>query len=270
MQTQNQKDLDKSPERVKRMFGSIAPCYDFLNHFLSFGVDSSWRRKAVKILVSEFAESGGIGALLDVCCGTGDLIREFVRANKLPCEFCGIDFSDAMIDLARKKLPSISNKLVVGDAMELPFYDGAFGLVSCAFGLRNICNTECGLREMIRVCKSGGVVATLEFAMPQNQLIKYPYKLYFKYILPRIGELLTWNKNGAYNYLHQSVINFDNPKTISEKMQQLGLNEIKIIPMTFGIANLIYGKKIFDKLSNTNSPNNFLAVNRSNILSNKK
>jgi demethylmenaquinone methyltransferase/2-methoxy-6-polyprenyl-1,4-benzoquinol methylase len=245
MQIQDQKDLDKSPERVKRMFGSIAPWYDFLNHFFSLGIDNSWRRRVADIVISEFVEFGGVGSLLDVCCGTGDLIREFMRRDKLPCKFCGIDFSDAMIDLARKKLPEISSQLSVGDATELPFENGVFGVVSCAFGLRNICETERGLSEMIRVCKSGGAVAILEFAMPKNRLIKYPYQFYFKYILPRIGDILARNKDGAYNYLPQSVLNFDSPKIISDKMQQLGLTEIKIVPMTFGIVNLIYGRKFF-------------------------
>jgi demethylmenaquinone methyltransferase/2-methoxy-6-polyprenyl-1,4-benzoquinol methylase len=245
MQDQDKHNLDKSPERIKRMFNSIASWYDFLNHFFSLGLDLSWRRKVTRLLVSEFSPKDEVGAILDVCCGTGDMIREFIRQNKSGGEFNGIDFSDAMIEIARKKLPKISNQLIVGDATELPFENEIFNIVSCAFGLRNICNMERGLSEMIRVCKLGGLVAILEFTIPQNCLIKYPYQFYFKYILPQIGEIFTRNHDGAYYYLPQSVIEFDNPIKISNKMQQLGLAEIKIVPMTFGIVNLIYGKKIF-------------------------
>ncbi|MDR1485908.1 MAG: bifunctional demethylmenaquinone methyltransferase/2-methoxy-6-polyprenyl-1,4-benzoquinol methylase UbiE [Planctomycetaceae bacterium] len=244
MQDQNKHNLDKSPERIKRMFDSIASWYDFLNHFFSLGLDCVWRRRVAGLVISALG-SGGVGSMLDVCCGTGDLIREFMRQNNSDGEFNGIDFSEAMIEIARKKLPAISNRLIVGDATELPFDDGTFNVVSCAFGLRNICEMERGLSEMIRVCKQNGMVAILEFAMPKNYLIKYPYQLYFKCILPRIGEIFARNHDGAYNYLPQSVIEFDNPIKISNKMQQLGITEIKIVPMTFGIANLIYGKKIF-------------------------
>lgn len=253
MPKQDKHDLDKSPERVKRMFDSIAGYYDFLNHFFSLGIDCSWRRRVVGLVLSEFCNCGEEKednkkrAILDVCCGTGDLVREFMRQDKSNSELNGIDFSEKMIEIARKKLPAISERLTIGDATNLPFEDETFCVVSCAFGLRNICDTERGLSEMIRVCKTNGVVAVLEFAMPQNFLIKYPYQIYFKYILPRIGEIFARNRDGAYNYLPQSVIEFDSPIKIRNTMTQLGLDEIKITPMTLGIANLIYGKKKLDK-----------------------
>ncbi|MDR2171732.1 MAG: ubiquinone/menaquinone biosynthesis methyltransferase [Planctomycetaceae bacterium] len=247
MQTDIKNELDKSPERVKRMFNSIAGWYDFLNHFFSLGLDIYWRRRSVKLAYSGVCvESVGKFLALDVCCGTGDMLCEFVRFGErlgLSCEFSGVDFSESMIGIASRKLPAISGRLVVGDAMELPFGDNIFCVVSCAFGLRNICDADKGLSEMIRVCQSGGVVAILEFSMPQNRLIKYPYRFYFEYILPKIGELLAWNCDDAYNYLPKSVITFDSPKEIADKMKSKGLNEIKIVPMTFGITNLIYGKK---------------------------
>jgi demethylmenaquinone methyltransferase/2-methoxy-6-polyprenyl-1,4-benzoquinol methylase len=244
MQTRTENNLDKSPERVKRMFNSIASWYDFLNHFLSLGIDCYWRRKVARLVLSEFNGGGEIKSLLDVCCGTGDLIREFMRNNKLSCEFVGIDFSESMIELARKKLPDISTNLIVGDATELPFDNETFDIVSCAFGLRNICNTEKGLKEIIRVCKVGGVVAILEFSTPKNCLIKYPYRFYFEKILPRIGELFAKNRDDAYRYLPQSVLNFDSPQVIENKIQQFGVEKVKIVSFTFGIANLIYGKKL--------------------------
>jgi demethylmenaquinone methyltransferase/2-methoxy-6-polyprenyl-1,4-benzoquinol methylase len=244
MQMRAENNLDKSPERVKRMFNSIASWYDFLNHFFSLGIDCYWRRKAVRLVFSEFDNVEEIKSTLDVCCGTGDLIREFMKCNKSNCKFVGIDFSESMIKRARKKLPDISSNLIVADATELPFENQIFDVVSCAFGLRNICDTNRGLKEIIRVCKIGGVVAILEFSIPKNFLIKYPYRFYFEQILPRIGNLFAKNHDDAYKYLPQSVLNFDSPQIISDKMQLLGIEKIKIIPMTFGIANLIYGKKL--------------------------
>ncbi|MDR2345238.1 MAG: bifunctional demethylmenaquinone methyltransferase/2-methoxy-6-polyprenyl-1,4-benzoquinol methylase UbiE [Planctomycetaceae bacterium] len=247
MQTQikdNKNNLDKSPERVKCMFSSIAPWYDFLNHFLSLGIDCYWRRRVVNLIFSELQESGGIDSILDVCCGTGDLIREFIKRSKSNCEITGIDFSEKMIELACKKLPKISDKLIVGDATELPFKSENFRVVSCAFGLRNISEMERGLEEMIRVCKLDGIVAILEFSMPRNYFVRCLYKFYFADILPLVGNFFAGARTNAYNYLPQSVLNFDTPQSISSRMQRLGLDDIKIVPMTFGIVNLIYGKKI--------------------------
>jgi demethylmenaquinone methyltransferase/2-methoxy-6-polyprenyl-1,4-benzoquinol methylase len=265
-------DVDKSPDRVCRMFDSIAPYYDFFNHFFTFGVDCLWRRRVAGVIFSELSgvRSGVVNILdseqivvgedgqveisfggglscglmfLDVCCGTGDLVYEFLRRGGGGVEFFGIDFSQAMISRARRKLPALAGRFLVGDAGSLPFGAGLFDVVSCAFGLRNVSDLGRVLGEMVRVCKVGGIVAVLEFSLPQFFLIRYPFRVYFEYILPFVGDFFSGNRDKAYKYLPQSVLNFDSPAILAQKMQQAGLVEVKIVPMTFGIANLIYGKK---------------------------
>lgn len=238
---------DKSPEKIRRMFDSIAPWYDFLNHFLSLGIDRRWRCVAVKQLLNGKIAQGQI---LDVCCGTGDLTLEFIKQKKNinGCEFYGIDFSSEMINIGLRKIKTyqkngIPIQFTVGDALNLPFESDRFTIVSSAFGLRNVRNTEQGLSEMFRVCKSDGIIAVLEFSMPQQPVLSTAYRFYFRSILPRIGQLLTRNQDDAYCYLPESVLAFDEPEQLVRRLQLLGVTDIQIQPLTFGIATFIWGRK---------------------------
>lgn len=249
--------VDKTPQRIQTMFDAIAPWYDFLNHTLSLGIDRRWRRLAARKLIVADSTNHGLGArpnssILDVCCGTGDLIFSFRKrllalSQQENWSLNGIDFSSEMIDIARKKdAKTQSDEKIdfqVGDALNLPFESNFFALVSNAFGLRNVGDTERGLAEMVRVCKPGGIVAVLEFSMPTNPIFRIPYRFYFRNILPRIGQFFSKSRDDAYRYLPDSVLQFDEPEQLACRMKSLGLVELQTIPMTFGIATLTFGKK---------------------------
>jgi demethylmenaquinone methyltransferase/2-methoxy-6-polyprenyl-1,4-benzoquinol methylase len=132
------------------------------------------------------------------------------------------------------------------DTQHLPFDDNQFQIVSVAFGLRNVTDTQQGLREMVRVCQPGGRVAVLEFSMPTNPLLHWIYRTYFSYVLPRIGQLFARNRQSAYNYLPESVSQFPYGKALADLMQQSGLIDVAWTPLTFGIATLYVGKKPSD------------------------
>jgi demethylmenaquinone methyltransferase/2-methoxy-6-polyprenyl-1,4-benzoquinol methylase len=238
---------DKSPEKIRRMFDSIAPWYDFLNHFFSLGIDRHWRHIAVKQLLNGTTPQSPI---LDVCCGTGDLTLEFLKQTKgiNACEFYGIDFSSEMVNIGLKKIKTYQNngipiQFTVGDALNLPFEPDSFAIVASAFGLRNVGNTEQGLSEMFRVCKPDGMIAILEFSTPKQPVFSTAYRFYFHYILPCIGQLLARNQDNAYRYLPESVLAFDEPEKLVRRLQLLGVTDIQIQPLTFGIATFIWGRK---------------------------
>jgi demethylmenaquinone methyltransferase/2-methoxy-6-polyprenyl-1,4-benzoquinol methylase len=251
--------LDKSPEKIRRMFDSIAPWYDFLNHFFSFGIDQYWRRFTAKQL---FNETTPEGAVLDVCCGTGDLTLAFLRRinrqqtqsqTKKTTErrsiFC-IDFSPEMIAVGKRKLNGNDSVCFsVGDALSLPFDNDSFAVAATAFGLRNVNDIERSLSEMVRVCKPGGMVAVLEFSMPTLPVLSALYRFYFRSILPRIGQLLARNRDNAYHYLPESVLTFDEPAQLVQRLQSLGVANLQTQPLTFGIVTLTWGVKEQKRLS---------------------
>jgi demethylmenaquinone methyltransferase / 2-methoxy-6-polyprenyl-1,4-benzoquinol methylase len=234
--------IDKSGERVQRMFGEIAPHYDRMNHLLSMNVDRYWRWFAVNKLRPQAGEP-----ILDVCTGTGDLAFAFQRATGGQSEIVATDFCREMLDIGRRK----QSKLGVGaeltfveaDAQSLPLADDRFAVVSVAFGLRNVADTMRGLAEMTRVCRPGGQVAILEFSTPRWQPLRAIYLFYFHHILPRIGQLFARNRSAAYEYLPATVAQFPDGEALAERMRAVGLKNIKYWPLTFGIATLYLGKK---------------------------
>ncbi len=240
-----QSALDKSPQRIRRMFDAIAPWYDFLNHFFSLGIDIYWRRKAVACVLNEKTPGGPV---LDVCCGTGDLSQAlYHRSKKLDAEreIFGVDFSENMVEIARRKTAGLPSALSfsVADALELPFSEQRFAAVTTAFGLRNVGDTQRGLSEMVRVCQCGGTVAVLEFSMPTLPGLALLYRFYFRAILPWVGQCLAPNRDQAYCYLPESVQNFDTPDQLRQRMETLGLTHVQSKSMTFGIAVLTWGQK---------------------------
>ena len=239
--------VDKSGDRIKQMFGGIAPRYDLLNHTLSGGVDTYWRARTVRIVKPE-----GTAPILDLCTGTGDLAFAFARAGKRVVPITGADFTPEMIDLANDKLrkavaagkvPDGLMKFVVADAQQLPFESDTFQIVSVAFGLRNVADTMRGLREMVRVCRPGGRVAVLEFSKPNNRAFNAVYQAYFRTVLPRIGQVVSGSRELAYEYLPQSVAEFPCGRELAAMMEQAGLCSVQFKPLTFGIATLYWGRK---------------------------
>ena len=235
------------------MFGQIAGKYDRMNHLLSMNVDRYWRWKTVRIVPAI-----GTAPILDVCTGTGDLAFAYRKATQGKVPIVGADFCPEMLQIAehKKRAAQIDGQLdfVEASAMELPYPDNRFQIVCVAFGLRNVESTDQGLREMVRVCRPGGRVAVLEFSQPARQPIKALYGLYFRHLLPRIGQLLARNEQAAYAYLPSSVGEFPSGQALAERMNQAGLHDTKFCPLTCGIATLYCGTKPATPLDSPNDP----------------
>jgi len=238
--------VDKSEARVRRMFGEIAGRYDFLNHFLSLGIDRYWRWKTVRRVPPQ-----GNEPLLDLCTGTGDLALAYARRAGSETQVVGADFCHPMLVIAEEKRQKAGAKngsaphvtFVEADAQRLPFADNHFQIVTVAFGLRNVTDTDLGLREMARVCRPGGRVAVLEFSSPSLQPFKALYGWYFRHVLPRIGQALARNRHDAYNYLPSSVGEFPSGEALAERMRAAGLSRVQFWPLTLGVATLYVGEK---------------------------
>jgi len=234
--------VDKSASRVRTMFAEIAGRYDLLNRLLSLGIDRSWRRHTVRLVPPSQEEP-----VLDVCAGTGDLALAYWRAGCGRVRVVAADFCRPMLLVGAKKArragADVGVAWVEADAQHLPFPDGTFQIVSVAFGLRNVSDTDRGLREMARVCRPGGRVAVLEFSMPRWQPLRAVYGWYFRRILPRVGQALARNRQSAYNYLPASVGEFPEGEAMAERMRGAGLKEVRFYRFTLGIATLYVGVK---------------------------
>jgi demethylmenaquinone methyltransferase / 2-methoxy-6-polyprenyl-1,4-benzoquinol methylase len=235
--------VDKSNAKVRQMFGAIAPHYDRMNHVLSLNTDHYWRWRTARLL----ARSDG-GPILDVCTGTGDLAFAFRRRLGQGVPIIGADFCPEMLEIGeRKKLrvaPSCDNiSFIEADAQQLPFPAETFSIVAVAFGLRNVADTDLGLHEMTRVCRTGGTVAVLEFSQPGWQPFALLYGIYFRHVLPRLGQWLARNDHSAYSYLPESVGEFPSGEALLERMRNVGLHDTRLHRFTLGVATLYVGTK---------------------------
>jgi len=234
--------VDKSGTRVRQMFAEIAGNYDRMNHLLSMNVDRYWRWRTTRIVPPT-----GEAPILDVCTGTGDLAFAYFKAGKGKVEVDATDFCPEMLEVGQHKKDKLGINGQVrfqeADTQSLPFEDNQFQIVSVAFGLRNVADTDIGLKEMTRVCQPGGKVAVLEFSQPTWQPFRAFYQFYFKNILPRIGQALARNKQDAYKYLPESVGEFPYGKALADRMEQAGLHDVYFKPLTFGVATLYVGTK---------------------------
>jgi demethylmenaquinone methyltransferase/2-methoxy-6-polyprenyl-1,4-benzoquinol methylase len=233
--------LDRREVRIRRMFDGIAPKYDLLNHLLSLNVDKAWRRRVVKTVPATS------GPVLDLCTGTGDLAFEYDRVYEGRVPVVGADFSGEMLTHAvaksRRRGSHPRIRFVQADAQQLPFADDTFEVVTVAFGLRNVTDTDRGLAEMTRVCRPGGRVAVLEFSRPRHWLLGRAYRAYFRYLLPLVGQLFSRSGDKAYVYLPASVMEFPDGEALAVRMRAAGLREVTFTPLTFGIATLYVGTK---------------------------
>ncbi|MCB0700022.1 MAG: bifunctional demethylmenaquinone methyltransferase/2-methoxy-6-polyprenyl-1,4-benzoquinol methylase UbiE [Chitinophagales bacterium] len=221
-------------EQVADMFNNIAGKYDFLNHFLSLGIDKGWRKKAI----AEIAKIQP-NLILDVATGTGDLA---IAASKLnPEKITGVDIAEQMLEVGRKKLKERGlDELITlskGDSEALPFDNGEFDAITCAYGVRNFEHLHAGLREMSRVMREGGKLAVLEFSRPKSFPMKQLYQLYFKYILPAFGKVVSKHSR-AYSYLHESAMAFPEGDDFCIILEECGFKDAKAQPLTFGITTL--------------------------------
>jgi len=227
-------------EQVASMFNNISGTYDFLNHFLSLGIDIIWRKKAIKELLSSQPQK-----ILDVATGTGDFAFESIKILK-PQQIIGVDISEGMLEVAKKKIAerNLGHVFSVqkGDSEGLHFEDDTFDAITVAFGVRNYENLEKGLTDMFRVLKPGGKVVILEFSKPRVFPIKQFYNFYFKHILPSIGKLFSKDKK-AYAYLEESVQAFPDGKDFTTLMEKIGYQHTKHRSLTFGISAIYTGVK---------------------------
>ena len=234
--------VDKSETRVRRMFGEIAGRYDFLNHLLSLGIDHYWRWRTVRRVPPQNG-----GPILDLCTGTGDLALAYLRASAGTARVVGADFCHEMLVVgeAKARRADANGRLsfLEADAQRLPLPDDHFAIVCVAFGLRNITDTDQGLREMVRVCRPGGHVAVLEFSQPRWQPFRAVYGWYFRHVLPRIGQALARNRLDAYNYLPASVGEFPSGEALAARLRAAGLSDVRHYPLTLGVATLYVGVK---------------------------
>lgn len=226
--------------KVREMFTRIAPRYDFLNHFLSFELDRLWRARTARLLQPILDRADA--AVLDLCCGTGDLA--FALARRAKARIYGADFAHTMLLRAREKSRSISSTHTLGpvpfleaDALRLPFSDGSFDLVTTAFGFRNLANYKAGLLEIRRVLRRDGTVAILEFMEPPQGLWGDFYRWYFYKLLPRIGGCIS-GEQAAYKYLPNSVGRFFRPRELVTLMAATGYRDIAFRVWTFGTLAL--------------------------------
>jgi demethylmenaquinone methyltransferase / 2-methoxy-6-polyprenyl-1,4-benzoquinol methylase len=233
------RDTSEKNQYVRRMFNNISRRYDFLNHFLSAGIDRRWRRRAIEI-----SRLGAGNSFLDVACGTGDLSVEAAGLN--PDRIVGIDFAEKMLQGFRVKKSRLGLdarvEIVQASAEELPFPDGTFDVTAVAFGARNFGDLRKGLVEMRRVLKTGGRIVVLEFSKPKVFPVKQIYFFYFRRILPLLGRIISGDK-GAYMYLPDSVSAFPDGADFVEVMRSSEFRDVSSTTLTFGIATAYCGTK---------------------------
>ncbi len=226
--------------QVKQMFDSISRRYDFLNHFLTLGIDKSWRTKAIKTVNKD----GSVQYLLDIATGTGDLAFEAMKQN-IP-DVLGLDLSPGMLEIARDKAKKNTIQgnveFVEGDSENLPFNDNTFDAVTVGYGVRNFENMELGLKEILRVLKPKGRLVVLELSKPEKTPIKQIYHLYFHFILPSIGKLVSRSQN-AYSYLPESVDNFPYGSRFLDLLHTCGYHKSHLTPLMMGISTIYYAEK---------------------------
>jgi demethylmenaquinone methyltransferase/2-methoxy-6-polyprenyl-1,4-benzoquinol methylase len=225
-------------EQVEQMFDSISHRYDFLNHFLSLGIDNIWRKRAIGKLKSLQPKR-----ILDVATGTADLAIAALALN--PDKIVGVDISNKMLDVGRAKIAKRGLdkiELKNGDSENLPFEDNSFDAITVAFGVRNYQNLEAGLNEMKRILRPGGKLVVLEFSKPSVFPIKQIFNFYSKYILPIWGKLLSGSTE-AYVYLPESVKHFPEGEEFTDILQKCGYQNTNITRLTFGISSIYEGTK---------------------------
>jgi demethylmenaquinone methyltransferase / 2-methoxy-6-polyprenyl-1,4-benzoquinol methylase len=232
-------DASAKKKQVARMFDNISGRYDFLNHFLSVGIDTIWRKKAIRKLADLNPKR-----ILDVATGTGDFAIEALSLK--PEQIIGVDISEGMLEVGRKKLKARNLdsliELRLGDSENLPFADNFFDGLIVAFGVRNFENLELGLSEMLRVVRPGGRVVILEFSRPAKFPMKQLYNVYFTTILPLIGRLVSRDQ-AAYSYLPESVQAFPDGSDLLKILTDIGYKNPQCNPLTFGISSLYWGTK---------------------------
>lgn len=224
--------------RVRTMFDHIARRYELVNTVASAGLDATWRARAVAL-----ADVRAGDTVLDVCCGTGSLVRTFQKRCRVAHTVTGADFSWPMVHQAagRYRTDHASAFWCLADTLRLPFDDRCCDVVSCAFGLRNLADPAAGLNEMARVLRPGGRLVILEFSMPRAPVLGWLYRQYFNHALPLLGRVLCGDRSGAYDYLPRSVQTFDSPQQVADMIRTAGCRDVTRIARTMGVVQIYRG-----------------------------
>jgi demethylmenaquinone methyltransferase / 2-methoxy-6-polyprenyl-1,4-benzoquinol methylase len=232
-------DDQSKKEEVADMFNKISKRYDFLNHFLSLGIDRVWRRKAVNMLKEIQPKR-----ILDLATGTGDFAIQLLQLK--PTEIIGMDISEGMLEVGREKMKKRSFEKIIsmqlGDSENLPFEDNYFDALTVGFGVRNYENLEKGLSEMLRVVRPGGKLIVLEFSKPKKFPVKQYYSFHSKYIIPFFGKRIS-KDDKAYAYLPESVAAFPEGKDFTDILENLGYSKVSSKLVSGGIATIYSGIK---------------------------
>ncbi len=218
------------------MFDQIAEGYDRRNRLFSLDRDAGWRREAARLTQAHSGDTA-----LDLCCGTGKLARELVPLVTPGGRVIGIDFSAAMLDIARRLEPDV--EFVLGDASALPYPDRSIGAITIGFGLRNLVDRAGALREMVRVLRPGGRLVVLELPPPPRGPLSIPYRFYLTRVMPAVAGALRRGEEKAYEYLSASVQAFPRPNELAEEMLAAGFAPVEIRRLTFGIAAIHVGTR---------------------------
>ena len=233
-------EIDARKKESYKIFDEIAGTYDLLNHSLSMGIDVYWRNKMLKHLPNKESINA-----LDLATGTGDVALTLVKDKRVK-KITGLDLSKGMIDVGIKKVikKGLDKKifLMIGDGVNIPTADCAFDLTTISFGIRNFSDPQKSLHDIHRVLKKDGRLMIMEFSIPQNFIVRNIYFFYFRHLLPFIGNIVSKHKD-AYTYLNKSVEEFPYGDKFLGMMGSAGFKDLKMIPLTFGIATLYIGDK---------------------------
>jgi demethylmenaquinone methyltransferase/2-methoxy-6-polyprenyl-1,4-benzoquinol methylase len=226
---------------VRGMFGRVAARYDLLNHLLSFNLDKRWRARTVERLADVLARPDA--KILDLCCGTGDLLLSLAAARAGVTIF-GSDFCHPMLIEAQRKIAAHKLRLPLfeADALALPLATDSLDLITVAFGFRNLTNYRHGLEELARVLRPGGVLAILEFSQPTNRMFAGPYGFFSTRVLPWVGGMISGSSD-AYTYLPESIKKFPGAEGLAEQMRAAGFASVEFERLTFGAVALHLGRK---------------------------
>jgi len=233
------KEGESKKQEVREMFNNISVKYDFLNHFLSVGIDNLWRKKAIKQLREIHPKK-----ILDIASGTGDFALEALSLK--PEQIVGADISEGMLEVGRQKMKAkgVDNiiSMEVGDSENLRFEDNTFDALTVGFGVRNFQNLEQGLSEMLRVVRPGGRLVVLEFSKPKKFPVKQYYAFHSKYIIPFFGKMVS-KDSSAYTYLPESIQAFPEGENFKKIMRKIGYKNVRSLLCSGGIATIYIGDK---------------------------
>ncbi|MEW6249386.1 MAG: ubiquinone/menaquinone biosynthesis methyltransferase [Planctomycetota bacterium] len=223
---------------MQRMFDAIAGTYERFNTLATFGRDAAWRRCAVAAAAPRRGD-----LVLDLCCGTGDMLRAFAAAEPALALLVGVDFSRGMLDRADFAGVRVPVQLLQADALRLPLADATADIIACAFGVRNFADVRAGLDEMARVARPGARVVILEFATPDNRFLRALYQFYCDRVLPLLGAALSRAGSGAYAYLPRSIRTFETTRTMLGRLTAAGFSDVRVRRLNLGGVAVYSGTK---------------------------